>query len=82
MVPRHQSRRTVRIVGGLLAAAWLAAGFVGVVVAAVTLRWVPAVVGLAALYYGIVWVRVVRQGRLLTVREALMPWRLNRHSDA
>jgi len=81
-IPRHQSPRTVRVVGGLLAVVWLCAGLVALVIGVFTPRWLLVVVGLAALWYGVVWVFVVRQGRQLTAREALMPWRIRWRSDA
>jgi len=82
MIPRHQSPRTVRVVGGLLAVVWLCAGSVALVIGVFTPRWLLVVVGLAALWYGVVWVFVVRQGRQLTAREVLMPWRIRWRSDA
>jgi len=78
---RTRSRRTVRIVSGLLAVIWLAAGFAAIVVAVNTARWLPAIVGVVALWYGLLWVRVFGSGRQLTAREALMPWRIRSHSD-
>ena len=75
---RRQSLGTVRIVGGLLAAVWIAAGVAGIVVAALTAHGWLALVGIAAIWYGAVWARVVREGRLLSVREALAPWRLKK----
>jgi acyl dehydratase len=82
MSARNQSPRTVRIISGLLALVWLGAGFAAAVIAVNTSRWVPGVVGVAALRYGLLWVRVVRLGRQLTVREVLMPWRVGQGSDA
>jgi acyl dehydratase len=82
MASRNQSPRTVRIVSGLLAAVWLGAGFAAIVMAVSTSGWLLGVVGLAALLYGLLWVRVMRLGRQLTVREALMPWRVDHTSDA
>ena len=82
MSARIQSPRTVRLISGLLALVWLGAGFAAVVVAVSTARWLPGVLGVAALGYGLLWVRVMRLGRQLTVREALMPWRVSQHSDA
>jgi hypothetical protein len=75
MSARSQSPRTVRIVGGLLAAVWLGAGAAAIVLAVRTSRWLPGVVGVAAVCYGFLWVRVASLGRQLTVRDALMPWR-------
>jgi hypothetical protein len=72
---RHQSPGTVRIVAALLAAVWVAAGVGGIVAAAMTAKGWLALLGLAAIGYGVVWARVARQERLLTIREALAPWR-------
>lgn len=76
MRSRNQSPRTVRIVSGVLALVWLGAGFAALVVAVNTSQWLPGVIGFAALWYALLWVRVVRLGRLLTVRETLIPWRV------
>lgn len=82
MALRHQSPHTVRIVGALLAAVWLCAGLAALVIGATTQRWLLAVGGLAAFWYGVVWVYVARQRRLLTGREALTPWRIKQRPDA
>ncbi len=79
MNPHRQSPRTVRIVGGSLAALWIAGGLVA---AALTARAVLAIVGLAAIAYGVVWARAAREGRLLTLGEALSPWRAAKDRDA
>jgi len=76
MSARNQSPRTVRIISGLLAIVWLCAGFVAIVLGVNMSRWLPVVIGVAAIWYGLVWMRVVRKGRQLTIREALMPWRI------
>ena len=81
MASRQQSPRKVRIVGGALAAVWLAAGVAAVAVAGLTSRWVLLVPGLFALWYGLVWSRVARQGRLLRGRELWAPWRAKKQSD-
>jgi uncharacterized membrane protein YgaE (UPF0421/DUF939 family) len=82
MSSRNQSPRTVRIVGGLLAAVWLGAGFAAVFLAVFTSHWWLVAAGLIAFWYGLVWVRVARQGRLLKGREALLSWRVGQRSDA
>jgi hypothetical protein len=73
---RHESPRTARIVGALLAMVWLCAGVIAIIAGATAQRWLLILVGLMALWYGVVWVYVARQGRRLTTREALTPWRL------
>jgi hypothetical protein len=75
MSASKQSPRTVRIISALLALVWLGAGLVAIAIAVNTSRWLPGVVGALALLYGLLWVRVMRLGRQLTLREALMPWR-------
>lgn len=82
MVSRHQSLRTVRIVGGLLAAVWLCGGMAALGIGIFTPRWILVVIGLGAIWYGVIWVYVARKGRQLTAREALMPWRIRPRSDA
>ena len=82
MLLRKESPRSVRIVGGLLAAVWIGAGLAALVIAVMKSRWLLAVLGLAALWLGALWVRVVREGRRLTFREALTPWRTGQRSDA
>ncbi len=79
---RHQSPQTVRIVGSLLAAVWLCAGVAAVVIGVTEKHWLLVAGGFGALWYGVVWVYVARQRRLLTSREALMPWRIGQRSDA
>lgn len=71
-----------RIVSGILAAVWLMAGVAAIVLSLGAGHWPLGVVGVLALWYGWLWLRVVRFGKRLTVREALMPWRAGRRSDA
>ncbi len=82
MALRYDSPRTIRIVGSLLAIVWLCAGIAAVVAGAIAQRWILIPIGLIALWYGFIWVRVARQGRRLTLREALTPWRLTQRSNA
>ena len=79
---RTQSPRTVRIVAGFLAVAWLVGGAAAIVVAISQSHVLLAVAAIAALWYGVLWLRVARLGRLLTPMEALAPWRAKSHSDA
>ena len=72
---RRHSKRTTQVVAGLLAAAWLCAGIAAIVLAIVARRWLFALAGVGALWYGALWVRVSLEGRQLNGREALMPWR-------
>jgi uncharacterized membrane protein len=82
MAPRYESPRTTRIVGSLLALVWLCVGIAAVIAGAIAQRWVLIPLGLFALWYGLVWVRVARQTRRLTLREALTPWRITHRSNA
>jgi predicted phage tail protein len=75
---RHGSSRSVRIVGALLASVWICAGVAAIVVGAGARRWLLVVLGLAAIWYGVIWADVARKGRRITTREALTPWRLGR----
>lgn len=74
-----QSPRTVRVVGGLLAAAWIVGGAAGFAIGILESHWLLAAVGMAALWYGVIWLRAARRGRLLTLAEALAPWRVKSH---
>ena len=76
MASRNQSPRTVRIVSALMAMVWIGGGFLAIVGAVSTSRWLLAVVGVLAIWYGLLWVRAVRLGRRLTIREAMMLWRV------
>jgi len=67
--------------GVLLAMTWLSAGVAAVFAGAFAERWLLVLVGLVALWYGVIWVYVARQGRRLTLREALTPWRVRQRSD-
>jgi len=82
MPPRFESQHTFRIVGALLAMIWLCAGVAAVCTGVTARRWPLALVGVVALWYGVIWAYVARQGRRLTLREALTPWRVRQQSDA
>jgi hypothetical protein len=64
-----------RLVAVILALAWACAGVAGLVVAYVYGRWVAAAAAVFALWYALLWVRVVVQARLLTWSEVATPWR-------
>jgi hypothetical protein len=82
MSVRTQSPRTTRVVAGALALVWLGAGLVAIVIAVGTSRWVPGVIGLASLWYGFLWVRVMKLGHQLKAGEAFKPWRIKPRSKA
>lgn len=75
MPRRRESPRTARIVGALLAMVWMCAGIIALIAGASARRWLLIPAGLVALWYGVIWVFVAREGRRLTTREALTPWR-------
>ena len=64
-----------RIIATILAVVWASAGVAGLVVAYVSGRWVVLLAALFALWYAVLWVRVVVQARLLTWSEVATPWR-------
>ena len=82
MRSRKHPERTFRIVAAVLAMIWLAGGCISLVAAAMQQRWLFAVAAFVALWYGIVWCYVYREGRRLTFRESLTPWRLHHRPDA
>lgn len=59
----------------LLAVTWLAVGLIAVGSGLMHNRWWLAVAGVFAVAYGSVWLRVATLSRLLSWREALVPWR-------
>jgi hypothetical protein len=58
-----------------LALVWLSAGAVAAYLAVVEARWGLAIGSLAALVYGIVWLRAAARSRLLAWHELVAPWR-------
>jgi len=67
--------RLNRIVALVLAAIWLAAGTLAGVLGVVRRRWLLIAVGIIAIWYGVLWIRVACKGRQLRWRETLWPWR-------
>jgi len=78
---RRESPPKVRIVGVLLATIWLGGGVAALIAGVISRQWLLTLAGLMAVWYGIVWAFVARQGRRLTVGESLAPWRLLRKSE-
>jgi hypothetical protein len=64
-----------RLVAVILALVWACAGIAGLVVAYVYGRRMAAVVAFFALWYAVLWVRVVVHARLLTWSQVATPWR-------
>jgi hypothetical protein len=62
---RAELGRAERGVALVIAIVWLAAGALAVGLGIQRRAVVPALLGVAAVWYGLVWVRVVRTGRRL-----------------
>lgn len=67
--------RTNRIVALALALIWIIAGIGAVALGLNGRRWMLLLIGMVAIWYGFVWVRVVREARKLQWSEALRAWR-------
>lgn len=52
-----------RIVAGVLALVWIAAGFAAVALGLKEHHWLPILLGPLAVCYGALWVRVAQTGR-------------------
>lgn len=65
----------MRLMAVILAVVWLAAGVLGVVVGLLFGEWMPAVLALLALLFGLIMVRVAQRGRLLPWHETFIFWR-------
>ncbi|MGA7951385.1 MAG: hypothetical protein WCA45_14670 [Thiobacillaceae bacterium] len=65
----------------MLALIWLGAALTALVLTVLSRRWILAFAGIGALWYAALWVQVARQGRQLTSKEALMPWRVKSPPD-
>jgi len=59
----------------LLALVWLGAGLVAMAVAFSRGDWLLLPVGLFAVVYGVLWLRVVARSRLLSWHELVFAWR-------
>jgi hypothetical protein len=68
----NKANRIVALVLGLI---WIGAGIVIVALGLSKRRWVLPVLGAVAIWYGMVWIRVMREGRRLQWLEALRLWR-------
>jgi hypothetical protein len=64
-----------RIVALLLAMVWLAAGLIAIGLGLIRAHWWLFIAGIFAGAYGSIWLRVAARSRLLSWREALVPWR-------
>ena len=80
LAPRNKHMRTKlspinHLVAALLALVWAGAAVAALVVAYVSGRRVVLLLALFALWYAVLWARVVVQARLLTWSEVATPWR-------
>jgi len=64
-----------RFVAVILTLGWAGAGVAGLVAAYVSGRWLVALAALFALWYAVLWARVVVQARWLAWIEVARPWR-------
>ena len=75
MPNRNNVRGINRAVAFLLAMVWVCAAVAGIVFGYIYSRWVLFVIGFVALWYALLWFRVLSRARLLTWREFATPWR-------
>jgi hypothetical protein len=76
VVPTRRELSSVnRMVALVLAVIWLCAGIGAIVVGFMQARWLVVVLGVFALWYALLWLRVVSRRRLLTWAELVVPWR-------
>jgi len=64
-----------RSIAWVLAVVWLSAGISAIAAGLMRSSWLPLVLGVFALAYAVLWLRVVAKGRLLTWAEVVAPWR-------
>jgi hypothetical protein len=64
-----------RVVALCLSLAWLGGGAFAFYFALIHSRWGIGAAALAALVYGVAWLRVAATSRLLTWAELIAPWR-------
>jgi hypothetical protein len=72
---RLKLTRINRIVALVLALIWLIAGTTAVVLGFMQRRLLLPALGTVAIWYGLLWLRVFREGKQLQWRDALRPWR-------
>ena len=72
---KSERSSVVCIAAGVLAVIWFAAGAAAVVVGLAHGRWLVPLLGFVAIWYGLVWIRVAREGRRMKWPEGLLPWR-------
>ena len=75
MTNGSSGKTSTRIVASVLAVCWLGAGLFLLAVGLFGGRWLLALVSVAALWYGCLWIRVAREGHPLRGPGAWIPWR-------
>ena len=65
-----------RFIALLLAIVWLCAGMTLLVIAFVDRRALLALLGLIAIIYAMLWLRVFARARLVRFSELALPWRI------
>ena len=71
---RRELASVNRMIALGLAVIWLCAGIGAIVLGFMQVRWLVVVLGLFALWYALLWLRVVSRRRLLTWAELVVPW--------
>ena len=70
------------MVASLLAAVWIVGGLVAIVLGMLKAQWLPPLLGAGALVYGLLWIRVAREGRQIRWREVLAHCRRRKSSHS
>lgn len=76
MPNRSEVRGINRAVAFLLALVWFSAGVAAIVFGYLYGRWLLFSIGIAALWYALLWFRVVARAQLLTWPQLVVPWRI------
>jgi|KBSMisStandDraft_5_1062788.scaffolds.fasta_scaffold3636699_1 hypothetical protein len=78
MQGRRKLSRLSRVTALLLALVWLGAGLVAIALGYLRGHWLLLAVGMFAVVYAVLWLRVVARSRLLSWHEVVAPWRAAR----
>jgi hypothetical protein len=78
MQGRRKLNRLSRLTALLLALVWSGAGLVAIAAGYLRGHWLLSTVGLFAVMYGVLWLRVVARSRLLSWHQVVAPWRAAR----
>jgi hypothetical protein len=73
MAKNTELTRANRILAALLAAVWIGAGLLAVVLASIGRRWLIVLPGILAVGYGLLWAQVAVRGRRLPWPAGLLP---------